>query len=228
MLKVQEMEPGNLHPWESNPRLNEHAVAAVAESIRLFGFNVPILCDQNLTIIAGHIRWKAAQKLGMEKVPVIVIEMTDAKRRAFAIADNKTADIADWDFPKLKEVLEELRSEDIDIKNLGFSDEEIRRLILDEDDGENVVPEVDNTSVVTQLGDLYVLGNHRLLCGNSRNRDSVMLLTEGRSIDHVFGGPPYFNQRAYSHWEEYQAYLEDMRKIIQNCRDVLKDGAICV
>lgn len=109
MLKVQEIEPGNRHPWQGNLRVNEHAVDAVAESIRSFGFNVPILCDQNLTIIAGHTRWKAAQELGMEKVPVIVIEMTDAKRRAFAIADNKTAEIADWDFPRLKQVLEELR-----------------------------------------------------------------------------------------------------------------------
>ena len=90
MLNIQEIELENLHPWEDNPRLNEHAVGTVAESIRSFGFNVPIICDQNLIIIAGHTRWKAAQKLGMEKVPVIVIEMTDAKRRAFAIADNKT------------------------------------------------------------------------------------------------------------------------------------------
>ena len=228
MLQVQEIETGKLYPWEGNPRLNEHAVDAVAESIRSFGFNVPILCDQNLTIIAGHTRWKAAQKLGLEKAPVIVVEMTDAKRRAFAVADNKTAEIAGWDFPKLREVLEELRSEDIDIKILGFSDEEIRRLILNEDEDENIVPEVNKTSVLTQLGDLYVLGNHRLLCGDSRNKDSVMLLTEGHTIDHVFGGPPYFNQRAYSHWEEYQAYLEDMRKIIQNCHDILKDGAVCV
>jgi len=130
MLQVQEIETGKLHPWEGNPRLNEHAVDAVAESIRSFGFNVPILCDQNLTIIAGHTRWKAAQKLGLEKAPVIVVEMTDSKRRAFTVADNKTAEIAGWDFPKLREVLEELRSEDIDIKILGFSDEEIRRLIL--------------------------------------------------------------------------------------------------
>jgi ParB/RepB/Spo0J family partition protein len=102
MLQVQEIEIEKLHPWEDNPRLNDHAVDAVAESIRSFGFNVPILCDQNLLIIAGHTRWKAAQKLGLEKVPVILVEMTDAKRRAFAVADNKTAEIADWDFPKLR------------------------------------------------------------------------------------------------------------------------------
>jgi ParB/RepB/Spo0J family partition protein len=102
MLQVQEIEIEKLHPWEDNPRLNDHAVDAVAESIRSFGFNVPILCDQNLLIIAGHTRWKAAQKLGLEKVPVLLVEMTDAKRRAFAVADNKTAEIADWEFPKLR------------------------------------------------------------------------------------------------------------------------------
>lgn len=227
MLKVEEMELTRLRPWDDNPRLNDHAVDAVAESIRSFGFNVPILCDQNLTIVAGHTRWKAAQKLGMAKVPAIVIEMSDAQRRSFSIADNKTAELADWDFPRLREVLEELRSEDIDIASLGFSHEEMRRLLLDERLDEDSVPEV-NDAPTTQLGDFYVLGNHRLLCGDSRERDSVLLLTQARPVDHVFGGPPYFNQRAYAHWDEYQTYLTDMRRIIENCRDVLKDGAVCV
>ena len=228
MLQVQEIELTGLHPWEDNPRLNEHAVVAVADSIRSFGFNVPILCDQNLTIVAGHTRWKAAQKLGMTKVPAIVVEMTDAQRRAFSIADNKTAEIADWDFPKLRDILEELRSEDIDIKSLGFSDDEIRRLLLDDSADEDSLPEVSDTLPITRPGDLYILGGHRLLCGDSRNQDSVMLLTEGRPVDHTFGGPPYFNQRAYSHWDEYRAYLLDMRKIIENCYQLLKDGAVCV
>lgn len=83
MLQVKEIELEKLHPWEGNPRLNEYAVGAVAESIRSFGFNMPILCDQSLTIVAGHTRWKAAQKLGVEKVPVIVVEMTDAKWRNY-------------------------------------------------------------------------------------------------------------------------------------------------
>ena len=95
MLQVQEIDIEKLHPWEGNPRLNDQAIDAVAESIRSFGFNVPILCDQNMTIIAGHTRWKAAKKLGLTKAPTIIIEMDDTKRRAFAIADNKTAEIAD-------------------------------------------------------------------------------------------------------------------------------------
>jgi hypothetical protein len=129
VLQVQEIELVKLHPWEDNPRLNDPAVVAVAESIRSFGFNVPILCDQNLTIIAGHTRWKAANRLGLNTVPIIIVEMTDTQRRAFAIADNKTAEIADWDFPKLKNILEGLRSEDVNIKSLGFSDEELRDLL---------------------------------------------------------------------------------------------------
>jgi len=228
MLQVHEIETVKLQPWEDNPRLNDHAVDAVAKSIQSFGFNVPILCDQNLTIIAGHTRWKAAKKIGMNTVPVIVVEMTDAQRKAFTIADNKTAEIADWDFPKLKDILEELRFEDVDIKSLGFSDEEIRRLIFNSNEDENMIPEINNTAVVTKPGDLFDLGNHKLLCGDSRDKGAVVFLTEGRSLDHIFGGPPYFNQRVYSHWEDYRTYLEDMRKIIQNCHNILKNGAVCM
>jgi ParB/RepB/Spo0J family partition protein len=109
MLQVREVEISELKPWEQNPRLNDHAVEAVARSIRSFGFNVPILCDHNLTIVAGHTRWKAAHMIDMKGVPVIILELTDAQRRAFALADNKTAEIADWDMPKLRTVLEELQ-----------------------------------------------------------------------------------------------------------------------
>lgn len=228
MLTIKEIETTNLHPWEDNPRSNDHAVNAVMESICSFGFNVPILCDQNLTIIAGHTRWKAAQKLGIQKVPVVIIVMSDVQRRAFAIADNKTAEIADWNFPKLKEVLEELRDEDMNIRSLGFSDQEIRRLLLDGENDENLIPEVNDADTVTKPGDLFALDNHRLLCGDSKKKDSVILLTEGHSVDHIFGGPPYFNQRNYSHWEEYETYLEDMNLVIKNCHSILKDGSVCV
>lgn len=227
MLQVQEIELDKLHPWDKNPRLNEHAVEAVAESIYSFGFNVPILCNQNLTIIAGHTRWKAAQKLNMETIPVIIVEMAEAQCHAFAIADNKTGEIADWDFPKLREILEELKSENFDLSALGFSDEELRRLILRDEKEEDSIPEIDVASS-TRRGDLYLLGNHRLVCGDSRSRDSIALLTEGSVVDHIFGGPPYFNQRAYSHWDDYNTYLADMRKIIRNCYGILKDGAVCV
>lgn len=132
MVQVCEIELSNLKPWDGNPRVNNQAVGAVARSIRTFGFNVPILCDQNLTIIAGHTRWKAAKELHLQTIPVIVIEMTDAQRRAFSIADNKTAEIADWDFPKLREMLEAMSSDDICLQDLGFSDRELAALLAEE------------------------------------------------------------------------------------------------
>jgi len=134
MLRIKEIELANLHPWEDNPRINDHAVEAVAKSISSFGFNVPIICDQNHIIVAGHTRWKAAQKLGMSRIPVIIIELTDAQRKAFAVADNKTAEIADWDFPRLQEILNELRGEDIQLSTLGYSDNELHALLVPEKD----------------------------------------------------------------------------------------------
>lgn len=228
MVQVQEIELDKLHPWEDNPRINDHAVTAVAQSISSFGFNVPILCDQHFTIVAGHTRWKAAKQLGFDTVPVIVHEMSDTQRRAFAVADNKTAEIADWDFPKLRDILEELRSEDVDIDSLGFSNEELRRFVFKDIDDENGVPETENRPVTTRLGNLFTLRNHRLLCGDSRDPESVKTLIDYQQVDHVFGGPPYFNQREYSHWDEYSSYLDDMQKIIQNCYVIMKDGSVCV
>ncbi|UCD56759.1 MAG: DNA modification methylase [Candidatus Hydrogenedentota bacterium] len=224
---MREVALSRLKPWENNPRLNDHAVDAVARSIHDFGFNVPILCDQNMTIITGHTRWKTAKELGLEAVPVIILEMTDSQRRAFSLADNKTTEIADWDFPKLREVLFELSSEDIDLGNLGFTNEELRRFLGDVEKDEDEIPEIEGESQ-TRTGDLVVLGSHHLLCGDSRDKKMINVVTQGKKIDHVFAGPPYFNQRDYAHWDEYQEYLLDIRKIIENCRDMLKDGGVLV
>lgn len=129
MLKIQQMEPSKIKPWEDNPRINDEAVDAVAKSIKSFGFNVPILCDQRLTIIAGHTRWKAAEKIGMKSVPVIVLEISETQRKAFAVADNKTAEIADWDYQKLRKVLEELKNKKINLPSLGYCQAELQALL---------------------------------------------------------------------------------------------------
>jgi ParB-like chromosome segregation protein Spo0J len=134
VLQVQEVEISKLKPWADNPRLNDIAVDAVARSIQSFGFNVPILCDQDFTIVAGHTRWKAAKKIGLTGVPTIVLQLTDSQRRAFAVTDNKTAEIAEWDFPKLQEVLAELQSESMDLANLGYSKAELEALLTPEED----------------------------------------------------------------------------------------------
>lgn len=129
MLNVLEISISELKPWEQNPRINDNAVESVAKSIETFGFNVPILCDQNFCIIAGHTRWKAAKKLSLEKVPVIILEMNDSQRKAFAVADNKLATIADWNNELLYSIFEELKSEEFDISLLGYSNDEIDALL---------------------------------------------------------------------------------------------------
>ena len=129
MLKIQQMELSALKPWEDNPRISDEAVDAVAKSIESFGFNVPILCDRQFTIIAGHTRWKAAKKIGMKSVPVITLELSEAQRDAFAVADNKTGEIADWDYSRLRKILEKLKCKKIDLPSLGYSQGELQALL---------------------------------------------------------------------------------------------------
>jgi hypothetical protein len=224
MKEVREIEVSNLKPWEDNPRINDHAVEHVAKSIQKFGFNVPILHDQNFTIIAGHTRWKAARQLGMTHVPAIMIAMDEVKRKAFFIADNKTAEIADWDDPKLREILRELAAEDIKLPDFGFMEEEVKRMMkeiwkrngLDDDE----IPEVQGAGEI-QSGDLILLGDHRLLCGDSRDPTMVATLLNGEMVDHVFGGPPCFNQRGYAQWGDYQQNLADMRANPLYCKMIM-------
>ena len=120
-MKIEEMKVGELIPYENNPRKNDAAVDAVAESIRRFGAKVPIIIDRNNVIVAGHTRRAAAIKLGMETFPVIMADdLTDEQIRAFRLADNKTGELAEWDFEKLEEELRAL--DDIDMETLGFEE----------------------------------------------------------------------------------------------------------
>jgi len=216
-----------LKPWDDNPRLNDHAVEAVARSIRRFGFNVPILCDKGRNIIAGHARWKAAVKLGMAAVPVIVLPMTESQRKAFAVADNKTAEIADWDFPKLREVLEELQGEDVDLADLGYSDAELRQLWELESKDEDELP-VCAGSPRVKTGEVWLLGQHRLLCADSRERGTLNSLLVKDLVEHVFAGAPCFNQKNYAHWTDYDVYMRNMSLVIENSISVLKPGGVFV
>jgi len=129
MLKIQDINLSLLKPWEGNPRSSDGAIDAVAKSIESFGFNVPILCDQEFTIIAGHTRWEAAKRIGMKSVPVIVLGISKLQRKAFAIADNKTAELAEWDYPKLRKVLHELKHKSINMISLGYSKAELQALL---------------------------------------------------------------------------------------------------
>ena len=225
MLTFMEIELDQLKPWEMNPRLNDQAVDAVVKSIRAFGFNVPILCDQNMTIVAGHTRWKAAKAIGMRTAPVVVLDLTDSQRRAFSIADNKTAEIADWDMPKLHTLLEELRSEDFDLHRLGFSDADLRRILLDDCDTEDDMP--DRPKVArTRPGQVYALGAHRLICGNSCDKATWKRLLQNRLVDMAISSPPRFNNLGMGCWSSYERFCCDMGTAIDCLASSMGESSI--
>ena len=170
-MKVIKRNIADIRPYENNPRLNDNAVDAVAASIREFGFRQPIVVDADGVVIVGHTRLKAAQRLGLEKVPVHVAgDLSDAQKKAYRIADNQTASIATWDLELLPIELAELKELDIDLGLLGFDDDDLARLLnpslTDGLTDPDSVPDPPDEPV-TQPGDLWVLGDHRLLCGDS-------------------------------------------------------------
>jgi len=187
-----------LVPYARNPRTHSDAqVKQIAASIAEFGFVNPVLVDSGAGILAGHGRLLGAQALTLKEVPVIVLDhLTPAQRRAYLIADNKLAELAGWDEGLLRMELKELELEDFDLAVIGFSDEELRELLADQDEptpgltDEDAVPEPPERPV-TAAGDLWVLGKHRVLCGDATDLQAVQSLVESAHADLVFTDPPY-------------------------------------
>jgi DNA modification methylase len=185
----------SIKPYENNPRLNDAAVDAVAASLREFGPRQPIVVDEAGVIIVGHTRYKAALKLGMETFPVhVAVGLTPEQARAYRIADNQTATLSAWDDDKLPLELMALQQASFNLDLTGFSADELLRLLGDDPAGgltdPDDVPEPPDQAV-TQPGDLWVLGDHRLLCGDSGNSDDVDRLLDGASVHLVNTDPPY-------------------------------------
>lgn len=191
-----EMRPiDSIKPYEQNPRQNEDAVDAVARSIQEFGFRQPIVVDEQLVIIVGHTRHKAAIKLGMTEVPVhVAVSLSPEQARAYRIADNQAAALSEWDYDLLPIELAALKDSNYDLTLLGFDHDELASLLepsgnpglTDPDE----VPETPDEAV-TRPGDLWVLGDHRLLCGDSTRPDQLARLMAGRSARMVFTDPPW-------------------------------------
>ena len=186
----------SLIPYARNSRTHSDAqVAQIASSIKEFGFTNPVLVDEQGGIIAGHGRVLAAQKLKYSEVPAIVLShLTETQKRAYVIADNKLALNAGWDDEMLRLEFAELSEAGFDLELTGFSLEEIDGLNIEEiPEGltdEDAVPEAPETPV-SKLGDVWILGNHRLMCGDSTSIDAVEKLLNGESIDMVHTDPPY-------------------------------------
>jgi DNA modification methylase len=184
-----------IQPYANNPRRNDKAVAAVAASIRAFGFRQPIVVDEAGIIVVGSTRYKAALQLGLEQVPVhVATGLTPAQVKAYRLADNKTAELAEWDDTLLVREIAELQKLDIDVDVLGFSAEELTRLFqTDLEPGQtdpDAVPAPPDAAV-TQPGDLWLLGTHRLLCGDSSKPEDVDRLLDGAAVHLVNTDPPY-------------------------------------
>jgi site-specific DNA-methyltransferase (adenine-specific) len=194
-MKIELRAITGIRPYENNPRVNDKAVDTVAASLREFGFRQPIVVDKDGVIIVGHTRYKAAQKLGLEKVPVHVAkDLSEVQIKAYRIADNQTATIADWNYDLLPIELKDLQGMEFDLDLLGFSDGELRR-ILEQAVAEGLTDpdEVPDPPAepITKPGDLWLLGNHRLLCGDSTHREDVLCLMDGATSDMIFTDPPY-------------------------------------
>jgi DNA modification methylase len=199
-IQIERWPVDRLVPFARNPRTHtEEQVAQIAASIVEFGWTNPVLVGADGVIIAGHARLQAARKLGLSEVPVIVLDhLNEAQRRALVIADNQLALAGTgWDEELLRGLLVDLRQDEFNLDLLGFSDEEINAWLTQEPEApqegfteEDAVPEP-LEEPVTRRGDLWILGNHRLLCGDSASSEDVRRLVEGAPVDLVNTDPPY-------------------------------------
>ena len=194
-MQIEIRPLSRIKPYDRNPRRNDHAVNAVAASIERFGFRQPIVVDKDGVIIVGHTRFKAAVKLGLQAVPVhVAAELTPEQTRALRIADNKSADIATWDDALLASELAALESLSIDASDLGFTDNELTQIFAPAPTESAVDPDdvpAPPDEPVTKRGDVWLLGEHRLMCGDSASTSDVDVLLAGNMVQLVHCDPPY-------------------------------------
>lgn len=194
-MQIYDKPLGWLTPYENNPRNNDEAVEPVANSISEFGFKVPIVATSDGEIINGHTRWKAAKKLKLKTVPVIIADdLTEEQVRAFRLADNKVAEIAQWDIELL---LSEMDSVDnLDMTLFGFTDsdytlDDFEDEETDTDISEDEIESEGDSVSSVEYGDIYQLGRHRLMCGDSTSAGDMKELVNGEKIDLYVTDPPY-------------------------------------
>ena len=187
-LQIEYLNIDKLIPYINNPRENKNAVDKVAASIKEFGFKNPIIIDKENVIIAGHTRLLASRKLGIEEVPTIRAEdLTDKQIKAFRIADNKTSEFAEWDMELL-----EIELEGLDDIFTGFDEEEFDDIMgIDKEVVEDDFDEEPPENPISKRGDIWLLGRHRLMCGDSTREEDVNTLMDGKLADMLLTDPPY-------------------------------------
>jgi len=189
---VQDKAISDIKPYQKNPR-HKYDINKVAQSIKEFGFQQPIVVDRAGVIIVGHGRYEAAKSLNLKTIPVTIADLPPEKAKAYRIADNKTNEYSDWDMGLLIQEFTDLLDNNYDLELTGFDADELEKLIVGEKEGltdEDAVPETPEEPI-SKLGDIYKLGEHRLMCGDSTSIDAIEKLLDGTRPDMVFTDPPY-------------------------------------
>jgi site-specific DNA-methyltransferase (adenine-specific) len=194
-MQIKLAEISTIKPYENNPRkLSEQAIQKVAMSLKEYGFRQPIVVDKNMVIVAGHTRYRASKKLGLKQVPISVIDnLSEEQINAYRIADNRTAEESEWDNELLKMEIKELEAKDFKLDLLGFNDEQLNDILFEEKQGltdEDEVPEAPEEPI-SKLGDIWKLGKHKLICGDSTAEETFKNLFNDNKADLIFTDPPY-------------------------------------
>ncbi len=190
---IVQMRPiGSIRPYENNPRNNDAAVEAVVRSIREYGWRQPIVVDSDGIIIVGHTRHKAAMAMGLQEVPVhVAADLPPEKARAYRIADNRVGELAEWEPQALSSELAALEALGVEMDALGWEPDELREAMGKDTEIVEDEPPAPLPDPVSKTGDLWILGEHRLLCGDSTNVAEVARLIDGTAVDCVLTDPPY-------------------------------------
>lgn len=240
VMQIVNMKLADIHPYEKNPRFNEEAVEAVANSIREFGFRQPLVIDKDHVIVVGHTRLLAAKSLGLDEVPCIIADnLTPEQVKAYRIADNKTGEIAQWNYDLLPLEIKDLQDADFDLSLLGFDDDELDRLLNAPEEDTVVAGETEPDAVpeapeipASRRGEIYRMGSHLLMCGDATKAEDVAALMGGELADLALNDAPY--NVAYEggngltiqndNMEDSQ-FREFLRAAYQNNADAMKPGA---
>jgi len=194
-MKIETADINTIKPYENNPRkLKDSAIDKVAMSLKEYGFRQPIVVDKDRIIVVGHTRYRASKKLGFKEVPITIADnLTPEQINAYRIADNRTAEESEWDSELLKMEIKDLEVKDFKLDLLGFNEDQLNDMLFEEKQGltdEDEVPEAPEEPI-SKLGDIWKLGNHRVMCGNSVDYEDVHKLMDNKIADLVNTDPPY-------------------------------------
>jgi len=194
-MKIETADINTIKPYENNPRkLKDSAIEKVAMSLKEYGFRQPIVVDKDRIIVVGHTRYRASKKLGFKEVPITIADnLTPEQINAYRIADNRTAEESEWDSELLKMEIKDLEVKDFKLDLLGFNEDQLNDMLFEEKQGltdEDEVPEAPEEPI-SKLGDIWKLGNHRVMCGNSVDYEDVHKLMDNKIADLVNTDPPY-------------------------------------